>query len=186
MCSFLHALRCVCVCLFLYRYLMYVFILVSYFVCLSVFVCVTDARQSSDQPGTSSRQRGQSHSLIILTFLHNDPMHNSPFSAFFSLPPSICLTHAFHFTPIHSLYIYISFLVLSTSSPHSSCLLLTIMSISDLRQLSHLLTLLLYVFPAFPPFTFSLHGFSLSRSLTVLLFPQMKCHLIFLLLCSFL
>lgn len=102
-------MHCVCVCLFLYRYLMYVFILVSYFVCLSVFVCVTDARQSSDQPGTSSRQRGQSHSLIILTFLHNDPMHNSPFSAFFSLPPSICLTHAFHFTPIHSLYIYIYF-----------------------------------------------------------------------------
>lgn len=61
-------------------------------------VCLTDFQQSSDQPGTSPRQQGQSHSLIILTFLHNDPTHNSPFSVYCSLPPSICLTDAYHLT----------------------------------------------------------------------------------------
>lgn len=81
-------------------------------------VCVSEMQRSSDRPGTSSRQRGQSHSLIILTFLHNDPTHNSPFSGYFSLHPSIHLRRScFPFPPppyfVHDLiYLITSFSLL--------------------------------------------------------------------------
>lgn len=106
-----------------------------------VCVCLTDFQQSSDQPGTSPRQQGQSHSLIILTFLYNDPTHNSLFSGFFPLPPSICLTDAYHFT--HSIYSVLDLMSLLTSFFSR----LTVLSFLNPQQFSRLLTLLRYIFP---------------------------------------
>lgn len=128
---------CVCVC---FGICLYAFILVFYCVCACVCVCLTDFQQSSDQPGTSPRQQGQSHSLIILTFLHNDPMHNSPFSVFCSLPPSICPTDAYHLTL--SIYFFLDLMALLTSF----FLPPTLLSVFNPQQFSRLLTLLLYVF----------------------------------------
>lgn len=109
-----HFFCALCVCT---RALAYMYVSdVCFHPCVLLCVCVTDIQRSSDQPGTSSRQRGQSHSLIILTFLHNDPTHNSLFSVFFSFHPSICITHAFHFTPsIPNLCFLLDFISLITS-----------------------------------------------------------------------
>lgn len=46
------------------------------------------SHQTSQAPVPDSEV---SHSLIILTFLYNDPMHSSPLSDMSSLPPSNCL-----------------------------------------------------------------------------------------------
>lgn len=46
------------------------------------------SHQTSQAPVPDSEV---SHSLIILTFLYNDPMHSSPLSDISSLPPSNCL-----------------------------------------------------------------------------------------------
>lgn len=71
-----------------------------------------------------------SHSLIILTFLYNDPMCNSPFSGIFpSLLPSIHLTSTSPF----SFHLYFS---LSFISWHQFCLFLTFLSIFEAHLFS--------------------------------------------------